>query len=37
MAYKKVALYFKWIDQIVNEIIRYIFTQLASLTNLNPP
>ena len=39
MAYKNFALYFQWIDQIVNEIITNIFTQLfisASLAHLCP-
>ena len=39
MAYKISALYFKWIDQIVYEITKNIFTQLfmlASLTHLCP-
>ena len=39
MAYKKFALYFKSIDQIVYEIIANLFTHsflLVSFTNLNP-
>ena len=39
MAYKKFALNFKWIDQIVYEIIANLFTHSflsASFTHLNP-
>ena len=39
MAYKKFAHYFKWIDQIVYEIIANLFTHSflsASFTHLNP-
>ena len=39
MAYKKFALYFKWIDPIVYEIIANLFTHSflsGSFTHLNP-
>ena len=39
MAYKKFELYFKWIDQIVYEIIANLFTHSflsGSFTHLNP-